>query len=361
MHNAKLKQVAVAAIVAGLTGTAIADSGQDPSEAQDAQSAADQAQATNAQPQAAAEQDPLAEFAAAEAGAATDQTQAAEPGSSESDPADSFADATADDPAESDSPATADQQLLVRGTDSSISLVAELAAAFEEQTGQPIAVEGGGASDGPQNELEQGINFTFISRPLSAEEQGSGLVGFEYGRDGVAVIVNETNPVTTLTLTQVSEFFQGDTPAWGDGQPVSTFGETPASGAWQGFETAFLNQEAIGAAVENQPASAVIESVSSNEAAIGFTAASELAGANGVRAIDLEGVALSAETVGNGTYPASFPLTLVTQGEPTGTAQAFVQFVLGPAGQQIVADAGFGTVSQAEEVQTASVETEPQE
>jgi phosphate transport system substrate-binding protein len=58
-------------------------------------------------------------------------------------------------------------------------------------------------------------------------------------------------------------------------------------------------------------------------------------------------VAPSQETVLDKSYPISRPLYFYTNGEPTGEARAFVDFVLGAEGQKIVSDLEFVPVSGA--------------
>lgn len=50
------------------------------------------------------------------------------------------------------------------------------------------------------------------------------------------------------------------------------------------------------------------------------------------------------ENIKNGVYPISRDLNLVTNGEPSGTAKAFIDYILSPEGQKIVERSGFVTV-----------------
>jgi phosphate transport system substrate-binding protein len=49
----------------------------------------------------------------------------------------------------------------------------------------------------------------------------------------------------------------------------------------------------------------------------------------------------SVETGADGSYPIARGLYMYTAGEPTGNIADFINWIVGPAGQQIVADLGF--------------------
>ncbi|HMA04308.1 MAG TPA: substrate-binding domain-containing protein, partial [Methanomicrobiales archaeon] len=70
----------------------------------------------------------------------------------------------------------------------------------------------------------------------------------------------------------------------------------------------------------------------------------------GVKALKLynsKGVAIapSIATVLDHTYPISRPLYMITQGQPSGLARDFIDFILSPDGQKIVEEQGFVPLS----------------
>jgi len=57
---------------------------------------------------------------------------------------------------------------------------------------------------------------------------------------------------------------------------------------------------------------------------------------SGVKALAVDGVKPDRETVKSGQYKISRPFIYVTKGEPTGLAEAFIEFVLSEEGQKII-------------------------
>jgi phosphate transport system substrate-binding protein len=57
-----------------------------------------------------------------------------------------------------------------------------------------------------------------------------------------------------------------------------------------------------------------------------------------IRSVPIDGVDTTVDNVKNGSYPIVRPLNMLTNGAPNELAQAFLDYVLGPQGQEIVAE-----------------------
>lgn len=74
--------------------------------------------------------------------------------------------------------------------------------------------------------------------------------------------------------------------------------------------------------------------VAGDPAAIGYTSLGSLN--DTVKALSIDGAAASAENVKNGTYSIARPFNIATNGEATGLAKDFIDFILSAEGQQVV-------------------------
>ena len=126
-------------------------------------------------------------------------------------------------------------------------------------------------------------------------------------------------------------------------QRIAFFNKEPGRGTWEVFA-----KWAYGSTKEVPQASfpevggneETRSKVSSTRGALSQLSASWADGKS-VYALALETddgqkVAAKKETIADGTYPMSRPLFLLTDGEPKGQAKIFVDFMLSPAGQEIV-------------------------
>ena len=64
-------------------------------------------------------------------------------------------------------------------------------------------------------------------------------------------------------------------------------------------------------------------------------------GAKGIKVVAVEGVLPSSATANDGSYKLARGLNCFTNGKPSGNAKKFLDFVLTPDGQKIVASTGF--------------------
>jgi phosphate transport system substrate-binding protein len=160
-------------------------------------------------------------------------------------------------------------------------------------------------------------------------------------RDGIAIIVHPNNPVGGLGLLQLRDIFSGRVYEWravggrtaqGEIQPVS---REDGSGTRAAFEALVLEERAVTplALVAPSP-QAVVEYVAEHPNAIGYVSMGHLV--PDVKVLLIEGALPTSETAGEGSYPLTRELWLITAGHPPAAVQAFVNFALSPAGQQIV-------------------------
>lgn len=91
---------------------------------------------------------------------------------------------------------------------------------------------------------------------------------------------------------------------------------------------------------------AVITNVTGNDAAIGYISLGSLN--DTVKAVDIEGVEVTADNVKSGEYQISRPFNIAYKGELEGVAEDFVNFIMSADGQAVVAEEGYVTVSEGE-------------
>ncbi len=160
-----------------------------------------------------------------------------------------------------------------------------------------------------------------------------------FARDGLAVVVNTRNGLPGLTLDQVRQLFRGrieDWEPWGGlpGAP-QVISREEASGDFLFFQAQVMRDARVALTALLAPTSAAMrESVGSDALAVGYLSTAWLDG--NVRALTIEGIPPANEAIAAGLYPLSRELQFVTLGEPQGAARDFIQWTLGPQGQNIV-------------------------
>ena len=182
------------------------------------------------------------------------------------------------------------------------------------------------------------------SRDLKDEEKSAGLTGTVLAYDGIAMIVNNDNPVSDLTLDQIASIYTGEITNWsevgGKDAQIVLIGREAGSGTRDGFESITGTSEKCQYRQELTSTGDVITTVSQNPDAIGY--ASLAAVGDSVRTLKIGGVTPTEETVKSGDYVIQRPFLLVTK---TGvalseTAQKFFDYITSAAAAPIIQKAG---------------------
>jgi phosphate transport system substrate-binding protein len=250
-----------------------------------------------------------------------------------------------------------------KGSDTLVNLA--LAWAEKYQDDHPnvrISVTGGGSGTGIAALINGTVDLANASRQIKREEiekaKSNGIepVEFTIARDAIAVIVNPNNPVNELTLRQISDIYSGKITNWkevgGEDRPIVRLSRETNSGTHVYFLEVVLR---LGNSADRTlfstdtlllPSSeGIILEVRQNPNAIGYDGL-------GYVPHDLKTIAIAEEdggayilpsipTVNDKSYPIARDLYMYTNGEPTGIVREYLDWILSPEAQQIVADLGF--------------------
>jgi phosphate transport system substrate-binding protein len=156
------------------------------------------------------------------------------------------------------------------------------------------------------------------------------------GKDAVAVIVNEENPVKGLTLEQVRQIFSGKIKNWkevgGHDHAIEVLITGPNSAIHDIFKQAVLEGDDYkGKMVDPYPS--IVLLVSQNKWAIGQASFFFIDKSERVRPMTIDGHEPRFDNPG---YPISRPLYLVTRATPTREAKDFIDWVVSEEGQRLV-------------------------
>ena len=234
--------------------------------------------------------------------------------------------------------------------------VGPIAKAFAEyymgkHPGVNITVSESGSGNGAKSLINAACDVATMSRAMKNSEvkaaQDAGVLPIEkiVAMDGLSVVVHPSNPVAKLSLEQIRDIYTGKIANWKDlGGPDSAIvviSRDTNSGTYETFETMVMNKQKLTSKAEYVGSNgAVRQRVMSTATAIGYVG---LAFTEGVKAIPVNGVSATPETVTSKEYPISRALYMYTNGRPKeGTAlYDFVNFCDTPEGMKIVQDTGF--------------------
>ena len=182
------------------------------------------------------------------------------------------------------------------------------------------------------------------SRALKAEEEEQGLKATVLAYDGITVIVNPENTVEDLTVEQIAAIYKGEVTNWsevgGSDAEIVLIGREAGSGTRSGFEEIVEVEDLCQYRQELTSTGDVITAVAQNPGAIGYASLASVK--DTVKAVKVNGVAPSDETVKDETYAIQRPFVLVTKEGVTltETAQAFFDYITSEAANEVITAAG---------------------
>lgn len=213
-----------------------------------------------------------------------------------------------------------------------------------------ISVQGGGSSVGIASIIDGTTDIGDASRPIKDKElkkavaNGASPKAHVVAMDGIAVIVNPSNNISAMTKQQIKDIYTGKISKWSDvGSSAGTvvvIGRDSASGTFEAFTVKALDKEKTRPDALLQASNqAVAQAVSSTPGAIGYVGLGYLT--PNVKAVTVNGVECTKETVLSGKYPLARPLFMYTNGKPAGVTAEYLDFVKGKKGQQIAEEQGY--------------------
>lgn len=188
------------------------------------------------------------------------------------------------------------------------------------------------------------------SRALKDDEKSQGLVETTLALDGIAIIVNNDNPVEDLSLDDIAKIYTGEITNWsevgGDDAEIVLIGREAGSGTRDGFESITGTADSCKYRQELTSTGDVITTVSSNPNAIGY--ASLAAVKDTVKKVSVDGVEATEDTVKDGSYKVQRPFVLVTKDgtELSEAAQAFFDYATSKDAADIITAAGAVPVAE---------------
>lgn len=175
---------------------------------------------------------------------------------------------------------------------------------------------------------------------------------FPIALDGVAVVMNRSNPIQALTVAQIAEIFAGKITNWkelgGADEPIKVFARDEQSGTWDTFESRVLKPFKLSLTESNvqrfEDSALLVRNVASTKGGIGFT---------GLAYVDstVKGLAVQAGkearpfqptrlTVKTQDYPLARLLYFYLPVNADSFARDFVKFTMSNDGQAVVDKSG---------------------
>ena len=256
--------------------------------------------------------------------------------------------AATEEPEAPEGPSEIAGQLQIAGSTTVQPLAEVLAEAFmADNPDVTIEIQGGGSSVGVTSAGEGTVDIGNASRNVkeSEFEEFPDLMVHTIAYDGIAIVTNPDLELPKLSIDQVKAIFAGELTNYSEvGGPdaeIVVVSREEGSGTRAAFEELVMESgdtEAIITenAILQQSNGQVRTTVATTPDSIGFLSFGFLD--ESINAVAIDNVEPTTDNVKSGEYSIIRPLNMLTKGEPSELAQAFLDFILGNLGQEIVSE-----------------------
>jgi phosphate transport system substrate-binding protein len=247
-------------------------------------------------------------------------------------------------------------KITVKGSDTMVILAQKWAEVYmKKNPTATIQVTGGGSGVGIAALINGSTDIANASRPMKASEidklkQRYNTLGVEIpcAKDGITVFLNKANPVAELTVKQIGLIFAGKITNWkevgGPDASIKLYGRESSSGTFGFFKDNVVKTDYAPSCQTLPGTAAIVNAVKKDKYAVGYGGA---AYAEGVKDCKVKkddkspAYAPTAETIKNKTYPISRYLYMYLKSRPTGAMKAYIDWILSPEGQKVIAEVGY--------------------
>ncbi len=231
--------------------------------------------------------------------------------------------------------------------------------------GADVSVAGGGTGTGISSLINGTCDIADASREVkpkeiaAARDRNSKIVGTKIAKDGMAIIVNESNNVKNITIPQLAAVYSGRMTSWkqlgGESRgAIVAIGRDSSSGTYGFFQDSVLGGGAYRKDMLSEASNAAVAlAVGQTKDGMGYVGmafAEEAAAQGKVRILSISrktgepGMKPTVELVRSEKYPLFRFLYMYTLGKPTGAVADFIKFGLSDEGQKLVSKAEYVSV-----------------
>ncbi len=250
----------------------------------------------------------------------------------------------------------APKKITVKGSDTMVILAQKWAEIYMKAHPEAvIQVTGGGSGTGIAALINGSTDICNSSRPMKRSEMDKlkdryASLGVEIpcAKDGITVFLHESNPVKELSVKQLSGIFAGRITNWkevgGPDESIKLYGRENSSGTYVFFKDNVVKTDYAASCQTLPGTAAVVNAVSKDKFGIGYGGAAYAAGVKhcAVKKDDKSPAYVATpETVKAGQYPITRYLYMYLKNRPTGEIKAYIDWILSPDGQKIVASVGY--------------------
>jgi phosphate transport system substrate-binding protein len=247
--------------------------------------------------------------------------------------------------------------ITVKGSDTMVQLAQQWAENYmKDHKDVQIQVTGGGSGTGISALINGTTDICNASRPMKDAEKKQmqdkykvPVTELVVARDGITIYLNPANQVKELSFEQLRKIYLGEITNWkkvgGNDAPIILYGRENSSGTYSFFKEHVLENKDFTNSVQAMPGTAaVVNAVKKDVNGIGYGGAGyakEIKEAPIKKDANSPALLPIKENIDNNSYALSRNLYIYLAKPPEGKVKEFTDWIISPAGQNIVTQQGY--------------------
>ena len=247
-------------------------------------------------------------------------------------------------------------KITIKGSDTMVILSQQWAEMYMKKHPETtIQVTGGGSGVGIAALINGSTDIANSSRPMKPAElekikakYKKNGVEIACAKDGLSVFLNKRNVVSELTVEQIGAIFSGKITNWkqvgGADAKIQLYGRESSSGTFEFFKEHVVKTDFSPNCQTLPGTAAIVNAVKKDKYSIGYGGAAyaeDVKDCKVKKDAKSKGILPTAATIKNKTYPISRYLYMYMKSKPTGETKAFIDWILSPEGQKMIATVGY--------------------
>ena len=250
----------------------------------------------------------------------------------------------------------APDRITVKGSDTMVILAQKWAEVYMKSHPEvSIQVTGGGSGTGIAALINGATDICNSSRQIKTSEidklkqrYNSPGVEIPCAQDGITIFLHSGNPVSELTLKQISDIYAGRIKNWkevgGPDAAIRLYGRENSSGTYVFFKDKVVKGDYAPNTNTLPGTAAVVNAVKKDPYGIGYGGAAYAAGVKHCKVkkdAASPGYLPTPENVKSKLYPIARYLYMYMANRPTGETKAYIDWILSAEGQKYVTEIGY--------------------
>ncbi|MFZ2196576.1 MAG: substrate-binding domain-containing protein [Thermodesulfovibrionales bacterium] len=205
-----------------------------------------------------------------------------------------------------------------------------------------------GSSGGIKALIEGKLDIALSHKDLSDDERNKGLTAVRYARTPFVFVTHRTNKISTITLQDVADIYNGKTITWPDDTPVRLILRPAGEASTKTLERISedmkravgnsFKRSGLNIAINDQENATLLERLPGSFGTA--TLCQIISEKRRLNVLSLNGVKPSVRTLANGNYPYFKDLYIITGPRSAPQVGEFIDFVFSPSGQSILSKTG---------------------